>query len=470
MSTPGSIYSTSSIFHGSSIPLIDEFGQWIPDEWPDKAKSLSDLEAAWKTEENLLKTGNPGISKYGGYLSDRGRASGFFRTEKINGKWWFVDPDGYLFFSTGCCVMSARSSFDRIEGREYLFKSLPPGELVQSDKRISASGMYAWNLYHRFGPDWYQKWMEMTARRMDDWGLNTIGSWSDTNLGRNQKKAYVITLSGWGFDPKTMGMPDVYANDYNAVIDAAAERQCAPLKDDPYLLGYFVGNEPPWPGREQELVNVILAGDETPMKKALKDYLAGGDTPEQRKTFVYNTYIKFITAVNDAIRKHDPNHLNLGFRFGGNPPEDLIKASAKVGFDVFSLNIYEYSVPEERITKMADITRLPIIIGEFHFGVPERGLAPGLAQTLNQEERGVAYRYYVENAAAIPSIIGTHWFQWWDQPATGRFDGENYNIGFVNVTDRPYKELIEATRETHKRLRDIHAGKVLPVTRQALIW
>jgi len=43
-----------------------------------------------------------------------------------------------------------------------------------------------------------------------------------------------------------------------------------------------------------------------------------------------------------------------------------------------------------------------MIIGEFHFGVPERGLAPGLAQTANQNERGTAYRYYVENAAAIP--------------------------------------------------------------------
>ena len=26
------------------------------------------------------------------------------------------------------------------------------------------------------------------------------------------------------------------------------------------MLGYFIGNEPPWPGRESQLVDAILAG------------------------------------------------------------------------------------------------------------------------------------------------------------------------------------------------------------------
>jgi hypothetical protein len=41
-------------------------------------------------------------------------------------------------------------------------------------------------------------------------------------------------------------------------------------------------------------------------------------------------------------------------------------------------------------------------------------------------------------------------------------DGENYNIGFVDVTDRPYAELVEAAKATHKRLLDVHSGKALP--------
>ena len=450
------------------VPLVDEFGQWIPDEWPGKAKTINDLEAAWDKEDMALRTDNFDVSKYGGFLNTTATATGYFRVEKIDGKWWFIDPEGHYFISTGSTGISPGGSFARIEGREYLYAAFPPDSLFQSDRRTGKGSFFTWNLYRRFGTDYYQKWMDFTVRRMDDWGFNTIANWSDAAFGRSQRKPYVATLRGWGIAANTMGMPDVYAPDYAENVDIAAERQCQPLKEDPFLLGYFVGNEPPWPGREMELVNVILNGDDTPMKAALEKYLAVEDTPERRRAFVYDTYTMFIRIVDAAINKHDPNHLNLGLRFGGNPPEDLIRASASVGFDVFSLNIYSYSANPDRLKKIDDLTGLPIIIGEFHFGTPGRGLSPGLRQTISQEERGVAYRYYVENAVAHPSLIGIHWFQWWDQPSTGRGDGENYNIGLVDVTDQPYTELIDAARETHKRILDIHSGKTPPVSRQAI--
>jgi hypothetical protein len=452
----------------SPIPLVDEFGQWIPDEWEGKANSLEELKTIWEEEEKSLQSNDFNVSKYGGYLDTKAKATGFFRLEKIAGKWWLIDPEGHYFFSTGSTGIGANRSFARVEGREYIYKSLVPAELTQADPRIGKTSFFSWNLYRRFGEDWYNKWTEMTFRRMDNWGLNTVANWSDENLGRRQQKAYVFTLRGWGFNPETMGMPDVYDPNYAAEVDAAAKKQCLTLKDDPFLLGYFVGNEPPWPGREIDLIDAILNGEDTPMKSALKDYLAESDSHERRLAFVYDTYKKFITTVNSAIKKYDPNHLNLGLRFGGNPPVEIIKASSAVGFDVFSLNIYGYSANLERLEKIDKYIGLPIIIGEFHFGTPDRGLAPGLAQTISQKERGVAYRYYVENAAAHPSLVGTHWFQWLDQPSTGRFDGENYNIGFVNVTDRPYLELVDAARETHKRIYEIHAGKIQPVSRKAI--
>jgi hypothetical protein len=67
----------------------------------------------------------------------------------------------------------------------------------------------------------------------------------------------------------------------------------------------------------------------------------------------------------------------------------------------------------------------------------------------------------------MPELIGTHWFQWADQPSTGRFDGENYNIGLVDVTDRPYPELVGALVETHRRAFRIHSGEIAPVSERA---
>lgn len=457
------------------VPLVDEFGQWIPAEWPGKAKSIADLQKAWRSEDSVLQPGKFNTSLYGGFHDRKVRGTGFFRVEKIDGRWWFVDPDGYLFYSTGSTGIGPRSEFSRIKGREYIFKELPPaGQIAMPDQPVNRnapgpqnSSFFTWNLYRRFGQDWYQKWMDFTVRRMDSWGLNTIANWSDANLGGSHRKPYVATLRGWGIETGAMGMPDIYAAEYPSMIDEAAARQCVPRKEDPYLIGYFVGNEPAWPNRELDLVNVILSGEATPMQTELKKYLEKGDTPENRKAFVYETFAKFISMVNSAIKKHDPNHLNLGLRFGGSTADEVVKACK--GFDVFSFNSYGYVVNPDNIKKFYDITGLPMIIGEFHFGVPGRGLAPGLAQTISQEERAVAYRYYVENAASNPAIIGTHWFQWIDQPCTGRNDGENYNIGFVDVTDRPYLELVNAARETFGRIYDIHSGKIQPVDRKAIV-
>jgi hypothetical protein len=452
-------------------PLVDEFGQWIPEEWTGKAKSLDDLKSAWNEEEKSFGSNITGASKYGGFTGKKIKATGFFRVEKINDRWWFIDPEGHLFWSNGSCCIEPMSDLSRVKGREYIFSDLPPAEITasfQKSPRRGSTSFYTWNLYRRFGSEWYQKWTDLTFRRMDNWGINTIGNWSDPNLGNCHRKTYVATLNGWGIEKGLMGMPDVYAPTYAPQVDSAAARQCAPKKDDPFLLGYFIGNEPPWPGREAELVNLILSGKETAMQTELKKFLSAGDSPERRKEFVYQSYTRFLEIVCKAIRKYDPNHLNLGLRLGGVNPDEIIKAS-KPYFDVFSINIYDYTAKPEMVQNIYSLTGLPVIIGEFHFGVPGHGMAPGLAQTKDLHERAIAYRFYVENAAAHPAIIGTHWFQWIDQPSTGRFDGENYNIGFVDVTDRPYQDMVNTAQKIFNRLYSVHSGAEPPVSVKATV-
>lgn len=451
----------------SPIPVVNKYGQWTPGN-PDVCTLDEELATLWVEDDGDNTAGIFGFSKFGGFLKEKVKATGFFRTERINNKWWFVDPEGYLFYSIGSTGINPEIEFSRVEGREYIYEELPP--LINSTgNRAAKNSYYTWNLTRRYGSkDWINKWIEKTIDRLNRWGFNTIGNWSDETLCNSQKKAYVKNLRGWGFNPETMGMPDPYDPDYSTFVDSLAKIQCESLKNDPYLIGYFVGNEPPWPGRENELIEVILNGRATPLQTALKNYIKGEDTPENRKAFIYETYSKFIKIINNAIKKYDPNHLNLGLRFGGNPPDELIEASADIGFDVFSLNVYSYRISDEILKKIDNLTDLPIIIGEFHFGTPGKGLAPGLCQTINQKERGVAYSYYVENAAAHPSVVGTHWFQWLDQPSTGRYDGENYNIGFIDVTDLPYQELVNEVIKTHEKIFGIHTGNVQPTDKQAI--
>ena len=450
------------------LPVVDEFGQWVHADWPRKARTLEQLKREWTQEEASLRPDDYGYCPYGGYRETGAKGTGFFRVEQVDGKWWFVDPDGHLFLSVYVPGLGSPGYSTQTARRRAYYTSLPPDDLGVPESRFPVPGpaaFYAWNLYRRFGPEWRTRTIDFTIRRMDAWGLTTgLSPVFNRDLQLEPKKPY-LNFFWVPSEPATtfLGLPDVYSPEFVRSVDEAAVAQMAPRSNDPYLLGYFVGNEPPWPERESELVDLIQAGPSSVTQEQLKQFLAGGDTPVRRRTFVRRAFKQYLRIVNEACRKHDPNHLNLGMRFGGQPPGYLLEMGRM--FDVCSLNPYEYS-PAEHLDRAYQLIQRPIIFGEFQFGVPGDGLGGSLVQAASHEERAVAYRYYLENAAAHPAFVGAAWFIGVDEPVTGRVDGENYNIGFVDVTDRPYPDLVEAAKTTHKRLFGVHSGEIAPVTRK----
>lgn len=454
-------------------PLIDDFGQYVHAQWPGKATSVKQLERDWAQENRMLvPRAEVPACRYGGFGAERRKATGYFRVEQVAGRWWFVDPQGCRFWSAGVNGAGDEPPRTLILNRSKMFASIPtaaqvPAPGAEVDPLRDPVSFYLANLQKRFGADWRGPSAQLTSRRMRAWGLNTAyGAALDDALSvASMRQPYVLPLRGWQhIEGAIMGMPDVYSPAFAARVDREAAQQLGPRKDDPWMIGYFIGNEPPWPARESQLVDLVLTGPASELQKRFKAELAKGDTPAARKALVHAAFTRYLEVVNAAVRRHDPNHLHLGIRFGGTPPDDVIALAR--GFDVYSMNKYRWAPPKEFIDRCHAITKLPILIGEFHFGVPERGLAPGLVQAMSQTERGVAYSYYVENAAAHPAIIGAHWYQWIDQPATGRRDGENYNIGWIDVTDRPYPELVAAAKATHAKLDALHSGRLAPTTRK----
>jgi len=455
-------------------PLIDDFGQYRHADWPGKVRSFAALKQEWDREDRMLvpRAAIPAC-RYGGYAPGRRKATGFFRVEKINERWWLVDPEGCRFYSTGVNGAGAAPPRTQIVGRSRLFTSIPtsaqvPTPNAAADPLRDPVSFYVANVLQRFGRNWQTPSAQLTSRRMRAWGLNTAyGANLNDALpaGSTQRQPYVYPLRGWQqIDGAIMGLPDVYSDDFARRVDREAGQQLSERKNDPWMIGYFIGNEPPWPARESQLVDLVLSGPQSSIKERFKSELGKRDSPAIRKALVHAAFSRYLEIVNAAVKRHDPNHLNLGIRFGGTPPDDVIALAR--GFDVYSMNKYRWAPPKDFIDRVYGIQKLPILIGEFHFGAPERGLAPGLVQAMNQTERGVAYSYYVEHAAEHPAIVGTHWYQWIDQPATGRRDGENYNIGWIDVTDRPYPELVAAAKATHAKLDDIHSGKLAATTRK----
>ncbi len=159
----------------------------------------------------------------------------------------------------------------------------------------------------------------------------------------------------------------------------------------------------------------------------------------------------YFRTVAEAIRKADPHHLYLGCRFAGYSPEVL--AAAARHCDVISFNIYRDKLSTTEWTVLDDYDK-PVLIGEFHFGSTDRGVFDtGLFAATDQASRGESYRTYVRSVLDHPKFVGAHWFQYADQPATGRaMDGENAGIGFVSITDTPHQEFIDSVRKTNAEI------------------
>ena len=321
----------------------------------------------------------------------------------------------------------------------------------------------------------------MIHKRLRSWSMNTIANWSDSRIYLMRKTPYVVSAGSGGARPieGSSGywgkFPDPFDPSFRAALDRRMRGEQDKTAGDPWCIGYFVDNELAW-GDELSLAKATLASP--PEQAAKKAFLAdlkkkydtidrlneawdtkhdSWDALAECRTLPDETKAKrgswgsstrglprsiFETAVRRS-RQLLPHNLYLGCRFAWVNDRGA-RAAAKY-CDVIGYNLYRDSVADFQLPDGVD---MPVIIGEFHFGALDRGMFhTGLRPTASQEDRANAYRDYVTGALNNPCLVGTHWFQYGDQATTGRGDGENYQIGLVDICDRPYPETIRAVRE-----------------------
>ncbi len=497
-----------------AAPLVDALGQWKGREWPgrtrDEAQLKADLAAAL---EAARRASFPeGWSAYGGTKAKRFAATGFFRAERSDGRWWLVDPEGCGFFSLGLDSVRPGETAAIVPGAEALFGALPPREGAMAAAYGEGRGRWQTatfsfglaNLVRAFGSDWRARWTELTRGRLVAWRFNTVANWSDPEFqAARPRLPYVVPMPEY---PSTRTLlyrdfPDVFDPSFRE----AAARYAAFLgayRDDPSLVGYFMRNEPNWAfGANNVAAEMLEANPGTATRRELARWLEAryrADAAAWAKAwglglrafsdvetaivpraaersaaarddlwaFSKEMVSAYVRIPAEACRRVDPRHLNLGMRYAWISSELLYEASD--AFDVFTINAYAMAPPADVVREIAARTGKPVLIGEFHFGALDRGLpSTGLRAVASQEERGVAYRRYVEAAAADPNVVGAHYFVLNDQEVLGRFDGENFQIGFVDVCHRPYDELVAAAARTHEAVYDVMLGRTPPYAREA---
>jgi len=416
------------------LPFVDKYGQFAKSDWRFKVKRDETFAKDLAAERARLRPAPESWDRFGGWKDGpKLRATGHFRTEKVGGKWWLVTPEGSLFFSVGLDV--ARTMTDVTDGSRH------PDWYeceVPADGKLPFT---LWNLERKFGKrDFADDYYDFVLRRFDSWGLNTIGNWSARELSLKSRKPYVMSVLERAKGVKRHSKFQIYdfaAPDFEPKMRAAIRARFAEdaalahAAKDPMCIGFFVDNE-------------------LQFQKWIPE------VGERRATPLLDLYFRIC---REELAKAAPGKLYLGSRFVGFRQAGVLWRTAAKHCDVVTVNAYANSVFNLSARMFEKGSEKPILVGEFHFGCLDRGMfKPGLVPVWSQAERGRSFERFVEGCLQHPLVVGCHWFQYRDQPLLGRGDGEAYQIGFVDVCDRPYPELCRAARaigETmYKKRRD----------------
>ena len=489
--------------------LIDSFGQSLKDSFPNKLKSLEDLKADVEADKAYYASiETPKLDRFGG-LPGSGESlglkkTGFFHVEQKQGKWWLVDPDGNAFFHFGVCGFAPSDDYTYVTGREGIYEGLPKldSEFASAFREGNSDhfSFYLANAIKKFGRAYdYESHAERMIERVKKWGFNSIGAFSPV-----PKKAafpYVahLPINEWEGVPRIPGAHEVWDPYDAATAKMIADKLAAGLParaNDPLLIGYFIVNEPRYdelprvipslPGKhacKRELVAALKAKYSTvdafnaawQAKAASFDELiepglavTTDAAKADVKAFVGEFMETYFTQVETAFRQHDANHLLIGSRLQPITIENeqLCRIMGK-HVDVVSYNYYTFGVDTAALKRYHEWTGgKPMMLSEFFWASPKDSGLIGGREVSSQQERGLAYRNYVEQSAALGFVIGIEWFTLIDQATTGRwfskYNGESYNTGLVSVADRPWKEMLAEMMKTNHTIYDLLLGKRPP--------
>lgn len=494
----------------SRIPFVDKFGQYMHGEWPGKIRADRELVAAVAAEKQLEAElgARTEYSQYGGWKKGpRLEATGAFRLQKHDGRWWFVDPDGYLFWSSGVSGVGIDwAGQSPLRGDLSVFAELPAkedpkfgqfftlrdfeGHDYTMMRNVLCYDFSRANLFRKYGAGWQQEFVEQTIRRMKYCRLNTIGAWSDDNVVMQRKVPYTAMIH-YEYPSAALKIPDPFNPGMRAGLRKALREYPVDFRNDAWCLGAFVDNELRWQNSAPGMVGAILGWPEegTAAKGAFRDWLqkkyqtteafnrawqtafatwddllkasspalfkqAKSEDCSAMATLFADAYFK---VVDEELAVYSSRALFLGCRVN-TAPEEVMRKLAEYA-DAISINDYSYR-PNIGLAKAAD---KPVLLTEFHFGnLTGNNLGGGLRSAADAVQMGRLFRSFMEAAAINPRIVGAHWFQWNDQNVTGRHDGENYNVGFIDVADQVNLELVRAAEASGRTLYQKRLGLKSP--------
>lgn len=397
-----------------------------------------------------------------------------------DGVLWLQDPGGQPYFSFGINVAN------RGETPGPTGKASPEaGGRQTSAIRYRAASMYEDD----------SEWAAATAGRLDCWGFNNVGGWGDWDLlgavpGAQFTHTPVLHIGSSAGSPWT----DMWSAQSAAIMDTVAREATGAA--DARVIGHYADNEldwwngalfretlshPPTSGQRQRLIALLRDHYGDDWNRLLRDFEPEGAAsfaeleragqvflrPGSSGVRAYRRFLEIIAeryyaATSEIMRRRVPGSLLLGDRYAGSYYPEQVRAAAAVT-DVLSTNLKaswtDGTFARFYLDSLNALSGKPVIVSEVYLAAMEnrsgnRNLKGGFPTVLTQAERAQAARRSMLELARLPYLVGVDWFQYYDEPPGGRFDGEDFNMGLVDVQDRPYGGLVQALSSL--RLAELH--------------
>lgn len=333
----------------------------------------------------------------------------------------------------------------------------------------------------KYGSGYETKWEEITKKRLIRWGFNAFSKWTKP---KNITFPYIQVLQ----DPSTLRRIlwtyDVFDPQTAPAIEIALKAQLQKTSTSIWLIGYSYDNEAGW---NTDVVKQLLTySSSSPAKSTFVDFLAPryganlaavngllgtnaisfdalkdipidiAQVPDvDVSEFIRLASRTYYSMIWDIIKKYDSNHLFLGTSIVPTWRTSLDWDQAAMTYvDAFSVDSY---TRDGNWISRYEAYGKPLLNLEHSFGSSDRGLSyiSTTTMTTSIADRGAAYQAFAESQAEHPLFVGSGWYAYFDQPVTGRPDGENYNIGLVNQQDQPYTDMVNRMQAAHSGL-NIH--------------
>jgi len=429
---------------------------------------------------------------FGGWTSLRFEPSGFFRLEKSRGRWWFITPKGNAWLGLG-------------------LNHVHPGWLATDNNR--AHWLREFGAQKPYDPNWRAGVKRKVAAEMKRLGFNHFGVHNDlryvAELGYPFIKSIRFVPIHHYHVPAPEAFMDVFDDAFERHCHELARRECAPLKDNPWVLGYamtdcpiFTDEEaaprdaciygapragtPTWPRVLRNL------GPDAPGKRAYvqtmrtlysswieqfnetygtsfssfddllkaRDWrpeadLGNGREMRDNRLFLRRVVERYYQVASDAIRRADPNHLFFGDKLNGNSNgcDTVVDITARYT-DLVHYQMYG-RLQEQRpaVNRWSKATGKPCFNGDGAFAVPNEMMPnPYGPHCVDQRHRVDMTREFARGMFSRPDFVGWSvcgWVDTWKTDPRKRF---KQHSGFQDPLGRLHQPYVQALGELSSEL------------------